>query len=300
MRKLLGLALVATSLFGGCSDPAGNDPPVALSIQPGGAARTVRVGTQEQLQAHFMTAAGRLVGTTPASWTSTDTSIVKVDANGQLQLASSYTACNWVTPGLCQITVVARAGALRAQQLLTVVPYEPNVQLLTSEIDIETGDSARILANVFLETQPVPWCTFTYTSHDPAIARVHATTGMVVGSDLGSTIIDVNVIGPLCPSAPAQVPVVTRRQLYVLSILPDSVPVLVQGAALQLVAHVTNRKDVEYPALSVQWFSSDTTAAAVTSSGLVRAGVCSAADGCLVTITARSGRLVATKPIVIR
>jgi hypothetical protein len=298
MRKFLYLAL-ATSLLNACSDPTANNEAVSLAIQPGGPARTIRIGTQERLEAQLVNSEGRSVGSTAASWSSTDTSIVKVDANGELRLATSYTACNWVTPGLCQITIVARAGALRAQQLLTVMPFEPTVELVTSEIDFETGDSARISAVAVLENRPVPWCTFSFTSADPAIARVDPSSGMVVGSDIGSTVVLVSVTGALCPSGQAQVPVVTRPRLYVLDILPDTDGILDAGQSLQLVALVTNRKDVQYPALSVQWSSSDPLIATVTN-GLVHAGACPLTEGCRVTITARSGRLVATKGIIVR
>jgi hypothetical protein len=297
MRKFLCLA-VAASLLNACSDPAANNEPASLAIEPGGPARTIRIGTQERLEAHLVNSDGRSVGTTAATWTSTDTSIVKVDANGELRLATSYTACNWVTPGLCQITIVARAGALRAQQLLTVMPFEPTVELATSEIDFETGDSARISAVAVLENRPVPWCTFSFTSADPAIARVDPSSGMVVGADIGSTVVHVSVTGALCPTGQAQVPVMTRPRLYVLDILPDTEDILNAGESLQLVALVTNRKDVQYPALSVQWSSSDSEVATV-NNGLVRAGACPLTEGCRVMITARSGRLVANKAIVV-
>ena len=280
----------------GCSDPAGSSGPARLIID-GGERRSLLIGSWEQLSVRAVTASGSDAGTLPVTWSTSDTHIASIDQRGELRVASTYTACNWVTPGECTVRVTARSGDLIAEQLITIMPYTPVITVSVRQIDLEMGDSTQLHSRVLLEGRDVPWCAVSYSSEDPTIARVDATRGMITGVDEGSTFIDVNVTGPVCPPAPERVRVINRTPWHSLSIVPDVDTVVAAGATLQLVAQVRNGKGVEYPAIVVTWQSSDPAIATV-ENGLVRAIGCTTST-CQVTITARSGKLTATKLVVV-
>ncbi len=295
MRSILLALAVALAA---CSDPAGTDEPVRLVIEPAGQPRTVLIGSFQQLAAHTVTADGRAATPASVSWSTSDETVARIDNRGELRIATTYTACNWVTPGDCTVRITARAGSLVAEQIITVMPYTPIITVDARQLDIEMGDSARLTSKVLLEGQDVPWCAISYESQDPTIARVDATRGVVTGVDEGITFIDVHVNGPMCPPAPEHVRVINRPPWHTLSILPDSEPTMKPGNTLQLVAQVRNGKGVEYPAIVVTWMSSDPEIAAIGSNGVVRALGC-ADSACRVTITARSSKLTATKLILV-
>ena len=282
-----------------CAEPVAVEP-TALTIEPGGAARTLRIGTHEQLRAHLRAADGRDLGPAAVTWISSDTSVAKVDANGDLRIASSYTACNWVVPGECTFEIRAERGPLSAQQVVTVLPYEPTMELNVKQLELEMGDSVRIRVSFQLELMPVTWCVASFTSREAAVAQVDASSGVVTAQDSGSTIIDVRAAGPLCPSQGLQVQVNTRAPLHTMTIEPGQNITLEPGGSVHLTAIVRNWKGVIYPAIAVSWVSSDPDVATVDARGVVRAGNCSRDDLCRATITARSGRLTATATVVVR
>ena len=282
-----------------CAEPIAVEP-TSLTIEPGGAARTLRIGTHERLRAHLRGADGTDLGAAVVSWISSDTNVAKVDANGDLRIASSYTACNWVFPGECTFEIRAETGALSARQVVTVIPYEPTMDLNVKQLELEMGDTARIRASFQLELRPVTWCVASFSSREAAVAQVDASTGVVSAQDSGSTIIDVRAVGPLCPSQALQVQVRTREPLHTLTIEPGQNITLAPGDSVYLTAIVRNWKGVIYPAIAVTWFSSDPNVATVDARGSVTAGFCSEADICRATITARSGRLTATATVVVR
>jgi uncharacterized protein YjdB len=291
-RSILLLAALAV----GCSDPSGSSAPARLVID-GGERRSLLIGSWEQLTVRAVTANGSDAGTLPVTWSTSDTHIASVDKRGELRVASTYTACNWVTPGECSVRVIARSGDLTAEQMITIMPYTPVITVSVRQIDLEMGDSTQLHSRVLLEGRDVPWCDVSYSSEDPAVARVDATRGVITGVDAGSTFIDVSVNGPVCPPAPERVRVVNRTPWHSLSIIPNVDTVVTLGSTLQLVAQVRNGKGVEYPAIVVTWQSSDAGIATV-NNGLVRAVGCTTSP-CQVTITARSGRLTATKLVVV-
>ena len=288
--------VVFAALALGCSDPSGTGAPARLVID-GGERRSMLIGSWEQLTARAVTANGRDAGSLPVTWSTSDTHIASIDHRGEMRVASTYTACNWVTPGECSVRITARSGNLVAEQVITIMPYTPVITVSVRQIDLEMGDSAQLHSRVLLEGRDVPWCAVSYSSQDPAVARVDAARGMITGVDEGSTFIDVNVTGPVCPPAPERVRVINRTPWHSLSIIPDVDTVVAPGASLQLVAQVRNGKGVEYPAIVVTWQSSDPAIATV-ENGLVRAVGCQASP-CQVSITARSGKLTATKLVVV-
>ena len=299
MRSVLSSKslILFASLAGACSDPSGASAPARLVIEPGNAAREILIGSWEQLTARAVTANGNDAGPVAVTWSTSDARIASIDQRGELRVATTYTACDWVTPGECTVRVIARSGNLTAEQNLTIMPYTPTIAVSVRQLDVEMGDSARLTSRVLLEGRNVPWCETSYTSRDPAIAGVDASRGVVRGMDEGSTFVDLVVTGRVCPAAPEPVRIVTHTPWHSLSIIPDADATVRAGATLQLIAQVRNGKGVEYPAIVSTWFSSDPAIATV-ENGLVRAVACSTPP-CAVTITVRSGKLTATKQIIV-
>ena len=272
-----------------CADDP-TDPPTSLTIEP--AAAELRVGSFQQLHARGADQA--------VTWSTSDTTIARVDANGVLRVAVSYTACGWVTPGECKVDVIARSGSLEARQTITIMPFEPIVQLASGNIDLEMGDSTQLRPRITLEGMEVSWCAVSFASRDSTVARVRPTSGVVLASDEGSTIIDVVLSGRVCPSTPVRVNVIVRPPLHTMAILPsENETVMAAGDTIRLSALVTNWKGVTYPALFLQWMSSNPEVASI-EGGLVRAHSCDVPTGCRTIITARSGRLLARRVIVVR
>ena len=292
-RSILLLGLITSA----CSDPAGTNAPARLLIEPGGELRQLLIGSWEQLTVRAVTANGRDAGPVTVTWSTDKPQIGTIDQLGELRIAASYTACDWIDPGDCKVRVIARAGDLVGEQLITIMPYTPLLAVSVRQIDLEMGDSVRLTSRVLLEGRDVPWCATSYSSRDPAVARVDAMRGVITGMDEGSTFIDVNVTGPVCPPDPEMVRVINRPPWHTISIIPDVDATLPAGATLQLIAQVRNGKGVEYPAIAAAWSSSDPSIATV-ESGLVRALGCGSPP-CRVTITVRSGKLTATKLIVV-
>ena len=286
--------LLLSVLAGACSDPTETDPPARLLIETEAELRT---GDWRQLSARAVTATGGDAGPVTVTWTTSNSQVASIDQRGELRIASTYTACDWVTPGECRVLVTARSGDLVGEAVITIMPYTPVLTVDVRQLDLEMGDSARVNARILLEGRDVPWCITTFMSQDPNIARVDATRGVINAADEGSTIVDVAATGPLCPLSTESVRIINRPPWHTLSIIPDIDTVVSPGSTLQLIAQVRNGKGVEYPAIVATWATSDPAVATV-ENGLVRALAC-ATPPCQVTITARSGKLTATKLIIV-
>ena len=287
---LLCLAVVA------CSDPTSGTPePAGLVIDH--EASQLEIGMRPRLAAYYVDAAGRRLGPAQAEWSVSDERIAIIDPDGRLTLAASYEACNWVEPGLCRLEVSARANGLQASRLFTVLPPLPVAKVSARSLNVEIGYTQHLVADVLLEQRSVPWCSIAYETRDPSVATVDG-DGVVRGVNLGTTTVDVIVSGPYCPPSVA-VDVVAREPFHVLRIEPDPPHVLGAGDTLRLTAIITNWKDVTYNATFAEWSSSDPAVLSV-ESGLLRAGTCPKSDGCVVIITARSGRLVTTREVTVR
>ena len=278
------LALFATA---GCSELP--EAPQVLSITPGPEARDLSVGTKQQLAARLD---GRVI---PAVWTTSDTSIAKINASGLLLIAPTYSACGWVQPGDCAVDVVARAEGITSSQRITVLPV---VELIAPRIDLEMGDSARLVPRFAVEGREVFWCKvgegFIWNTRVASLRD----GGYIVAGDAGNTTVVMEIAGRACPGL--SVSVTVREPLHMLTILPvDDIHVLQVGQTAELFAHVTNWKGVEYSALTPQWSSSDDTILSVDGGRIVALG-CSTAVPCQATITVRSGRLTAVRTITVR
>jgi hypothetical protein len=291
-RSILLLCALAA-----CSDPVDTDPPVRLVIETQGELHTLLTGDWKQLSARAVTASGRDAGPVSVTWSTDNSRVASIDQRGDLRVASTYTACNWVAPGECQVRVTARSADLTGEALITIMPYTAVLSVGARQLDLEMGDTVRLHTRVTLEGRDVPWCVLSFVSQNPSIARVDPTQGVITSADDGSTKIDVTVSGPACPTNGEAIRIINRPPWHTLTILPDVDDPLLPGATLQLIAQVRNGKGVEYPAIVATWSSSDPSVATV-ENGLVRAVGC-AASPCEVTITARSGKLTATTLIVV-
>jgi hypothetical protein len=263
------------------------DVPVEPAIT--GMPQTALVGSVIQLSARGMRA---------VTWSVSDSAIARISERGELRLATSYSSCRWVYPGQCTLQVTARGGERSATGSLTVLPYQPLMELNVRSLELLSGDSVQIRPRFLLEMQGVQWCSATFATRDPDVASVDPVSGFVVAGDSGNTVIEVHSHGPVCPPDPAHVYVESRGRRHVLSIEPADV-VLSAGDVRQLTAIVRNFKGVMYPAAAVQWQIADTSIARINAAGVARANRCTGAEFCRTVVTARSGRLSATASIAV-
>jgi hypothetical protein len=290
LRRIFpALALLAAT---SCAELPEETPQI-LTITPGPEKRELRTGSVLQLSARM---GGRPV---TAQWTTSDTAIAQIDATGLLRIASSYAGCGWVSPGDCEVEVAARVDGVVFVQKIIVLPQAPFVVMNAPQLDLELGDSMRLLPRFILEQREVFWCAIDVVlSRDTSIARVR-TSGHVLAGDEGETSVDIVLTGRSCP-LPVNVPVVVRAPLHTLTILPDDQNTVLQsGESVQLTAQVRNWKGVSYPAIATLWSSSNEDVATV-EDGRVIAKPCNTLPVCQATIMVRSGRLTAVRTITVR
>ena len=258
------------ALFG-CSDSVGprvgGGSVAAIQVSP--ASPTVAVGKTVQLSATAQDASGSTIGGRTFFWTSSDSSIAAVTAQG---------AVTGRRVGSAQIA--ASAEGVSTVVNVTVMP--PGVASVTVEPGSRTfqslSDTARFVASArdadgnLLTGRSIIW-----TSSDPSVAAV-SSTGVVTAVRNGVAAIRATVDG-VAGEATARIAQQTAR--VVLS--QSSVSVAV-GDTVRLSATVLDAGGSAVQGASITYSSSNTIVAPVTASGLVTGASTGQA-----TITAVSG-----------
>ena len=200
------------------------------------------------------------------TWTSSDASIVSVDANGKLKALKGGMA-----------TIKAQAGNRSASCSVTVVAPVEGVSLSQASASLVKGNTLTLVATVLPEDatdKSVSW-----SSSEPGIASVDS-NGKVTGLSVGKAVITADASG-------FQATCVVNVYIPVTSITLDkSSYMLNRGESFTLTATV-NPSDATDK--TVTWESSDAGIASVDSNGKVTG----AATG-EVTITAKAGDCKAT------
>ncbi|HSQ29801.1 MAG TPA: Ig-like domain-containing protein [Gemmatimonadaceae bacterium] len=253
-----------------------NVPVASVALQPPGA--NMAKGSSIQFSAVVKDANGTIVTGRVVTWSSSNTSVVIVDASGIASAVGAGTAtvsatCEGVT-GTAPVTV----------SIITVA----SVTVTPSPASVSTGGTVTLTATVkdasgnVLTGQIVAWST-----SNPGIATV-SSTGVVTGVAAGTVTITASSGGKSGTSTVT----VTTAPVGSVTVSPSSTTIII-GQSTTLTATV---KDINGNTVSraVTWSSSNTAKATVNSSGVV-----TSVDTGKVTITATSEGVSGTASVTI-
>ena len=210
-----------------------------------------------------------VAGVTEFSWASSDTSVAEVDATG---LVTSV--------GTGEATVTATASAITGRAVLTVVaPVPMSVAVVPDTVVLTAfGQTAQLSATVRDQNgNAMPGAPVTWSSSAAAVAAVNA-VGLVTAGDNGTA-----TVTAAAGSASGTATVTVARRVATVTVTP-SVDTLVVGAAVQLMAKAADANGHALAGAEFSWASTDTSVAAVDTTGLVTGVAVGAA-----TITATAG-----------
>ena len=253
-------------------------PPVAttVAVSPG-TARLSSVGETAQLSAEVRDQNGRAMPGATVTWTSSDPSVVTVDASGLVTAAGDGTA-----------TVTAASGSASGSATVTVEQSTERVTVTPDSAALLVGDTVRLSATAFDALgSEVAGASFTWSSGDTLVAEVDA-SGLVRGLGPGRATVSASS-GTASGTALVSVEQSTER----VTVTPDSAALLV-GDTVRLSAAALDALDNEVAGASFTWSSGDTLVATVDSTGLAT-GIATGA----VEITATSSDLEGRARLVV-
>jgi uncharacterized protein YjdB len=173
---VLLVAVVSCGESGSAGPPEPEPPPSVAAVTVSPADTTLRVGQSAGLRVTVSAANGTPLPDRPVVWSSSNESVVRVQANGQVSA---------VSPGRATVTALAESRSGSAEVTVTQVPV--SALLLTPDsVEIRTRQT-RILnvvlrdsAGNVLEGRPISW-----RSNDSTVAKVNS-TGVVEGVRIGT------------------------------------------------------------------------------------------------------------------
>ena len=229
-------------------------PPVAttVAVSPA-AARLSSVGETAQLSAEVRDQNGRAMPGATVTWTSSDPSVVTVDASGLVTAAGDGTA-----------TVAAASGSASGSATVTVEQSAESVTVTPDSASLVVGDTVRLSATAFDALgSEVAGASFTWSSADTLVAEVDE-SGLVRGLGPGRATVTASS-GTASGTALVSVDQSVER----VSVTPDSAALLV-GDTVRLSAAAFDALGNEVAGASFTWSSGDTLVAGVDAAGLVR------------------------------
>ena len=211
------------------------------------------------------------------TWSSSDTSIATVDANGLVTAQANGVA-----------TIIAASGGFSDAATVTVEQRVSSISVSPDGLTfVALGDTAQLEAAAQDPNGNGMSAAFRWTTSDSSVVAVD-TGGVVTGRANGTATITATSEG-----ASASATITVEQQVASVSVSPDSLTFSDFGnaAPLEAAAQDANGNAMSAP---FTWTSSDTSIASVDVHGLVTAR----ADG-LATITAASGGFSATVNIIV-
>ena len=226
-----------------------------------------------------------VAGSPVPSWYAEDTSVARVLPDGRV-----------IGVAVGTTRVIATLEALADTSIVTVLNAPASVDIVPASLALTfLGDSAAPAADIRnARGAQLPRSSVTWTSDDPAIARVSA-AGVVSARDVGRT--TVRAASPLAP---------WLRDSIIVNVSNDATSVTISGAAevdtlaatgqtLALEATALNSAGAPVAAGAISWRSTNSVVASVSASGLVTSmGFGSA------LIIAQSGAVADTAVLVVR
>ena len=260
-RPSLHALLFAAAALAACGDgataPVGGTPRPVAQVELQAPASTLEVGGWATFVATPRTADGTAIPDVAVSWSSTDTTVATVSAQGRV-----------TARGVGSASIRAAAGGRTGEVAITVVPEAVSLVLLAPSAPgpLFVGDvrpftaEARAADGRVLE-RPVTW-----SSSNPAVATV-ASDGRVTGVSIGVTTIRAAVDGRIAEA----VQVVTLASVASVAITTGDSVALYIGQSVTMVAEARSADGRLLTGRNVGWRSSDATVAVVDPAGRVTA-----------------------------
>jgi uncharacterized protein YjdB len=236
-------------------DNGGQPGPIAsIEVTPPVATITA-IDADQQFTAVARDTNGNAIPGVTFTWSSSHTSVAKVNATG-LAIAT----------GAGVTTITASALGLSGTATLNVIPLPAFIRITPPSATIAKGDGMTFTAVVFdANGYPVPGAPVAWSSSNPAIATVGATTGQASGLAHGTVAVTATSGGA---SAAASLEVVEVAQVIV---QPGSEPNVPLGGSVQFTAIVRDINGRIVTGLKVSWSSSDPSVASIDAdTGLAR------------------------------
>ncbi|HEX6964194.1 MAG TPA: Ig-like domain-containing protein [Gemmatimonadaceae bacterium] len=247
-------------------------PANAVIISPSSA--TIVIGQTMQLSAQVTDAKGNVLQGRSITWTSQQSNIATVDANGKVTGVAQGTA-----------TITATSGSASGHATITVNPVPvASVDVAPSSANLNVGGTQQLTATPKdANGHPLSGRTISWSSNNPGAADVNASTGLVTAKAPGSAVITATCEGQkgFATINVAQVAVAS------VDISPQN-PSVAVGDTLTLTATPKDANGNVLTGRSVQWFSSEESTASISPTGATTALVTGKGVG-QATITATSG-----------
>ena len=250
--------------------------PGSLRVLP--EAVSLPVGDDLQAVASMGEMAGQMGSA--VNWTSSDTSVAVVDADGTISAL-----------GEGEVDIIAKLGGSYAKAGVEVfIPEIASVTISPAVSSIAKGEGVTLTATARSTTGkkiggrlPIEW-----SSSDPSIASVNE-RGRVTGNAQGFVTVRANIAGK---SGSATVNVTFGTVSSVVATMPDSS--LLEGQAVTASAVVKDASGARVSGLAIAWQSSNPAVATVDASGRV-----AAVKAGLTTISAISGGSIGSIPVTV-
>ena len=233
-------------------------PPVTrITVSPS-SAQQMNVGEQRTFTATAFTAGGSERDDVTFTWSSSDDTVVSINASGLATAIGAGTA-----------TITAATGGVTSSPVTVTVSEPPpmvaSVTVSPPMVSIEVGESQQFEATALTsDGTTVPDVTFTWTSSDTTVATID-TAGLAWGLSAGSVAITASV-GAFSNTAMLMVsvppPVVSS-----VTVSPPTESIVI-GETQQFEAMAFTSEGMAIPGVVVTWTSSDMMVATIDGSGL--------------------------------
>ncbi|MCY3698541.1 MAG: Ig-like domain-containing protein [Gemmatimonadetes bacterium] len=229
--------------------------PAEIAVTPETVAFTA-LGETAQLAAEVLDQFGRPMEAATVSWTSADTAVATVDADGLVTAAGSGAT-----------VVTAMAGDVSDEAAVSVMQTVGSVAVSPPAAEIALGDTLRLAAEAMdANGHPVENAAFSWASSDETVATVDA-DGLVTGVAAGDAAITATSDGATGRAALTVLAPVPAE----IAVTPETVAFMALGETAQLAAEVLDQFGRRMEAATVSWTSADTAVATVDADGLVTA-----------------------------
>src|SRR6058998_2908299 len=253
-----GFKIAATSHPGEKSDTASVavvcPPPAVASVDVTPPSASVEAGQTVQLTATPKDAGGAQLSGRTVTWSSSNTAVATVSNSGLV---------SGVTPGSATITATSEGKSGTSSVTVTNVPVA-TVEVTPPSASVQAGQTVQLTATPKdANGAPLSGRTVTWSSSNTSVAAV-SNSGLVSGVTPGSATITATSEGKSGTSSVT----VTNVPVATVDVSPPSASVPA-GQTVQLTATPKDANGAPLSGRTVTWSSSNTSIAAVSTSGLV-------------------------------